>query len=390
MARILIGWELGGNRGHAVQVMRIARALRGAGHDVMLALQRLDALDAADAEGCPVWQAPVTPRLLVGSARPASSPAAGMADILARVGFDDSALVAAMLGGWHRLFEAIRPDLVVADFAPFLLLAARGRVPAVAIGNGFTLPPALADSFPALIEGQAQAVDQSAMLETVNRGLSELGAPPVDALPQLFGAERSVVATFAELDPYAGQRREPTVSPLPSGAEPVAGEGEELFVYLPETIDPEAPLWAGLAEAGLPTRVHVPKMTAGLRDKLVRLGLTAEPEPLPFRLIAARSRLLLSHGGHGFLSAGMAAGLASIVCHYDLEKLVYGLALARAGIGGHASLGAIVPRTFAQSLLRVYGDEALAARARAAGVRLRATPIVPFDEAVVEAASALT
>src|SRR5690606_2236089 len=119
------------------------------------------------------WQAPVTPRFLISASRAAAGPPAGMADILARVGMDDPALVAAMIRGWEQLFAAIRPDVIVGDFAPFLHLAVRDRLPLVAIGTGFGLPPADMPALPALIEGPP-GIDQQALVERLNESLSAL------------------------------------------------------------------------------------------------------------------------------------------------------------------------------------------------------------------------
>ena len=364
MARILIGWELGANRGHAERLARLGATLRDKGHDIVFAVQRLDAFAPDQAAGDPVWQAPLSPRLLVTVPKGPLPPPVGMADILARLGMDDGALVAAVLRGWQRIFAAVAPALVIADFAPFLLLAARGRLPTIAVGNGFSLPPAGMAAFPSLVAGNG--VDQSALTEQVNAALAGTGGAAIRGLPQVFAADRSLPATFAELDPYRSRRDDALICPLPADFEAAASDGEELFVYGPESLPPDSPLWKGLAQSGLVVRVHVPRAAPRLREAVQALGLLFEPEPLPLPLIARRSRLLLSHGGHGLVCAGLAAGLPHVVVHADLEKLSYGHALARAGLGGHVALHALRPDAFAASLRRVHGDDALAARARAA------------------------
>lgn len=387
MARILLGWELGANRGHTVRLAALARMLRAEGHEIVLAVRRLDVVHAQipDAE---IWQAPVTPRMQVGGATHGSGVPAGMADILARLGLDDSGIVKVMIGGWRRLFSAIRPDLVLGDYAPFLLLAARGRLPSVSVGTGFGTPPEKMESFPALLPNAA-GIDQAALLATVNAGLAEAGDPPLPALPALFASDRSVVATFAELDPYAAWRTQSLT--LPDSIDPsvARGTGEEVFVYLQETVPVDTPLWSGLALSGLKVRVHVALASQKLRDAVAGYGLMVEPHPLPFAEIAARATLLVSHGGHGFIAAGFAAGLPHVVCHYDLEKFANGLAVARAGLGGHVSLASIQPRPFAESLVRVHGDAALMARAKAAAPGFLERGQMPHDDAVREAVQAL-
>lgn len=107
-------------------------------------------------------------------------------------------------------------------------------------------------------------------------------------------------------------------------------------------------------------------MPPAYHEELRRLGIKVEPKPLPFDEIADRSRLLVSHGGHGFVCSALLAGIPQVVCHYDIEKLLHGRAVARMGLGGFAGLTEIDPATFAGSLVTLYQDEALQRRCREA------------------------
>lgn len=388
MARILIGWELGANRGHAVRMAKLGRALREQGHDIAFALQRIDALGSEEAGGATIWQAPVTPRLLVNTARGGGSSPAGLADILARLGIDDPVIVTAMVRAWRQLFAAVRPELVIAEYAPFLLLAARARLPSVAVGTGFATPPPELATFPRIVPEAAGATDQTATLRAVNAAIADLGDEPLAALPRLFGADMAVTATFTELDPYAGDRRNVLAHPA-RGIDEAPSGGEEVFVYAPEALNGQAPLWSGLAEAGLATRVHMPHASPAMRAALAARGFAFEPEPLPIADIVERSRLLVSHGGHGFVCAGLAAGLPHVVCYPDIEKQFYGRALARLGCGGHVGLASIEPKAFGASLKRIYQDDAMSARARDAAPAFRERGGPSVEAAVVEAVAAL-
>ncbi|MCY7281250.1 MAG: hypothetical protein LH610_10230, partial [Sphingomonas bacterium] len=324
----------------------------------------------AEAGGSAVWQAPVSPRMLVSSARRAEVPATGMADIIARLGMDDRGIVAAMVSGWRNLFGAIRPDLVIAEYAPFLLLAARGALASIAIGTGFSRPPVTMEHFPQLVDG-ASAGDQNALLEAINDGLGMVGTDPLAALPLVFEADHALAVTYAELDPYGGERREALARPVPTDFSARAGAGEEIFVYCPEGMSAEAPMWRGLAASGLPVRVYPPRASDALRRALSNLGFAVEADPVALPAIAERSRLVVSHGGHGLVCAAMTAGLPQVVCHHDLEKLLTGLAVTRAGLGGHVASGAIDPDKFGADLVALYHDEAVGQRARATGDALR-------------------
>lgn len=390
MAHVLLGWELGGNRGHAVTLSSIADELRGRGHRVSFALQRIDAIAPEAAGGAAIWPAPVTPRLLIHSSKPRTSAPTGMGDILGRLGLDDPAIVEGLIRGWRLLLDAIRPDLVISDYGPFLLSAARGRFPTVAIGTGFGVPPSGMVGFPD-VGGGAPAYCEDDLLGLVNRVLTRLGDPALSALPELFAASRELAATFDELDPYRDYRLEGVISPALSGGAPAiaAGGGEEIFVYAPEQIGLDAPLWQGLREARLPVRCYVAGVGESFRAQVRGWGFAVESAPVPFARIAQRSRLLLSHGGHGFVCSGLLAGLPQIICHLDLEKLGYARAVTGLGLGGMVPLRAIEPAAFARSLVAAYGNEEIAARARAAAPAFQARCRTPMPVAVADAVDAL-
>ena len=388
MARVLIGWELGANRGHAMRMAALGAHIRHAGHEVSFAVQRIDALSETDAGGSPVWQAPVTPRLLVSGSYSGGGATTGMADTLARLGFDDGGIVAAMIRSWHRLIAAIRPNVVIGDYAPFLLLAARGRVPSIAIGTGFSLPPASLQRLPQLVDG-AGATDQQELLATINHALERFDTPPLIALPRLFKADRMIPASFAELDPYAVDRCEVLASPIPADFTARAGSGEEVFVYAHEQIALDAPLWRGLAASGLPVRIYPQRASAALLNALSAHGFLVEVEPVDFATIATRSRIVVSHGGHGFACAALAAGLPQIIFPHDLEKLLNAMAVAREGLGAQVSLGNFDPDQFGVHLVSFYRDEALARRTRARAELLSRRDQPNFASSVVASVSAL-
>src|SRR5687767_11469148 len=119
MAHILLAWEIGGNQGHATALLTMAEAVRKRGHRVSLALQRLDAIPPERLDGIDVWPVPVSPRLIINTNRPRTGHPRSMGDIMARLGFDDPAIVESIVRAWRRLLDAIRPDLIIADYGPF-------------------------------------------------------------------------------------------------------------------------------------------------------------------------------------------------------------------------------------------------------------------------------
>lgn len=389
MVRVLIGWELGGNRGHISRVVSLAQRLRSKGHEVDVALQRIDSGVPDLPAGARLWQAPLWPRLIANVARYRGMPAT-MGDILFRLGLDRPETLGALVLGWESILSAVKPDVVIADFAPALLCAAQERAPTIGIGNGFDQPPATLDSFPSL-SGSAPLHDEALALRNANEGLKRAGRAPLAALPALFTTDVPLASTFAEVDPYAACRPDPVVAPaIPRPLPPEAdGSGEEVFVYGVELMRPESKLWTGLQAAGLPVRVHVPNALPVLGEALRGFGFAFEPQPLPWAEIVRRSRLVVSHGGHGFVCSALVAGLPQVVTHFDLEKRGQADALVRAQLGGSVPLAAIRSEPFAASLRKLYEDDAFAARVRAAVPSFRARCEPSFEDEVTRAAARL-
>lgn len=361
MARILLGWELGAGRGHAVKLARLATALREAGHEPIAAVQAISAMPAE----IEAWQAPLWPGMIAPLARPAAALPATMGDILAILGLSDAEAMRAMIAAWDKMLVAFRPDAVCAEFAPALMLAARGRIPVVALGTGFSLPPPRLPAFPSLT-GKPAAWNERGLLAGLNRALAANGREPLDRLPALFVADRTIAAVFAEFDPYRSSRVEPQGAPSLSAAVPFSdAKGEEVFVYLSGVRAQPRALWQGLSASGLKVRVCDPALGHAEAEALEQAGLTIERCPVPIARIVERSRLLVSFGGMGLVTSALLAGLPQIVLPHDIEKALTGTALEITGLGRSLPLDALDAAGFAAMLCACFEDEPLADRVRA-------------------------
>ena len=144
----------------------------------------------------PVWWEPV----------PQSFRASNYADILAIKGFADADGLALLVGAWQGLIERSAHQVVIADFAPSLCLAAYGVVPTVVIGIGFAVPPAHGDEFPRIGPrfGTIKPPDQ--ILEIVREVQRRRGRPAPATLPALLAGSARFVHTIDEIDAYKGMR----------------------------------------------------------------------------------------------------------------------------------------------------------------------------------------
>jgi rhamnosyltransferase subunit B len=374
MNTILIGWELGANRGHVVKLGAIAARLRARGCEIVFAVQRPDALRAvrAEAEQSIIYQAPVWPGILsTGGFRPLPGHIS-YGDLVADMGMRDSGVVEYLIRAWDSLLATVKPAAIVAEFAPALQMAARGRVRTVATGTGFTVPPSTLESFPSLDERfKKPGYDESTLLKIVNRAAERTGRPGYDRLPQIAAADAAMPAVFRELDPYAEVRVEAHIAPFLGSPPPVREtSGDEIFVYLGEVTLPDSPLLGAigtLARQGHRVRAYLPLLDPEKQAELTAAGAELSPEPVPLADIARRSRIAVTNGGLGLASSALACGLPLAVLPTDLEKMLNGRALERIGIGRSIAIkDAGRPKTadeIAGAVADAAGDAGLAQRA---------------------------
>lgn len=312
-----------------------------------------------------------------------------MGDILAVLGLGEPGAAAALIGAWDRILAAVRPDIVVAEFAPGLMLAGFGRFPVLALGTGFSLPPPDLPRFPSLT-GQPTVYDEGQLLEVVNRALAQNGRAPRETLPGIFHADRELAAVFTELDPYRPWRKSAVSAPSAFMTDRiVSGEGEELFVYMNGREARPNAFWQGLLLSGLKVRIHDPSLSLADSETLRRAGLLVESQPVPFATIAERSRLVLSHGGLGFVSSALLAGLAQLFVPCDIEKRMTAANVHEIGSGRRVPLEDMDADRLAEVLQAAFTDAPLIARARAAAPAFRQRIRCPSDEEAVNAVEAL-
>src|SRR5208283_5958810 len=111
MSRFLFAWELGGGLGHLARAVTVARALRGSGHQSVLALRDLRGVTAIDpGSDIPVWQAPLCVHQYEGLAEPPLN----YAEVLMRFGYLDHGMLAGLVRAWRELARVARADIIVA------------------------------------------------------------------------------------------------------------------------------------------------------------------------------------------------------------------------------------------------------------------------------------
>ena len=324
MARIAFAWELGGEYGHVMSCAGLARGLETRGHRIGFMFRELRQLSVVpEAKHFDIFQAPHTPREGLNAPVPA-----GYADIMLGCGYSDPCELTALVGGWRSLLARWKPDLVVADFSPTALVAARTLgMPCVTYGNGFFLPPR-ASPLPAFRVDQPvvqeRLVQSDALaLASVNAALAHFGAPPLGRLAELFDNEEDFLCTFPELDHYGGRETSGYWGPrvrFDRGTEVAwpQGKGKRIFVYVKRD-SPHLDTLIDLLAAS-PHRIvaYIPDLDDRRRARLAGRNRVVTEKPVKLDAFLKGCDLIVCHGGEiatGALMYGIPALLFPV--HYE-------------------------------------------------------------------------
>ena len=331
---ILLAGELGAGLGHAMPLFRIAETLHGKAknHGIDLrcvfALHDPSLLHDLKAPGDLVLQAPS-----VKQGDTLRSHSGSYAEILIASGFASPDLLARGISSWDDLFALCDPALVVADHSPTAVLAARGRRPVLVTGNGFTVPPAAMETFPALLAGRAAPAIQGRLLDNVNALLLKRGLAAIKRLPEFLVGDARAVFTIADLDPYGSLRDSPLAGPYEKGLTPSPLPSERrIFLYGHANV-PSFPILVRAAiETGFPVSAYLAGINPELTFLLRQHGAQVFEKAPPLREVLPRVRLVVSNGGAGLALATLIAGRPHILCPIHTESQMTARALERLGV----------------------------------------------------------
>ncbi|QJR15956.1 glycosyltransferase [Usitatibacter palustris] len=374
MRRVLCAWEFGGDLGHIRRLCAIARELQRTGHEPVLALS--DPAAAPRDAGFTWYQAP----LLTMESR-ANLAALNASDLLLHLGFSDPVQVAGALRGWRSLFDLVQPSVIVADFAPGALLAARAAgLPRVTVGSGFASPLA-GDPLPAFRDWQPVPAERlrasdALLCASINAALASANAKPLANAHDAFEADQDFFCTFAELDPYGVRAGREYFGPLDHGAGGVRIEWSaslhpRVFAYVKPGYPHFAALAAALAQSGGESVIASPGLDTARLAQLTQPGLRIFAEPVDLDSVLPACDLCVGHAGAGFTARAVAAGLPLALLPMHLEQYLVARRLAELGAALVARPEEPAP-DFSAWVQRLATDDAMRSAARALGAKYQA------------------
>ncbi|WP_051933626.1 nucleotide disphospho-sugar-binding domain-containing protein [Massilia sp. BSC265] len=346
MAHFYLCWELGGGLGHAGRLKSIALPLRARGHQVSFVLRDLVLTRRLLADprlaGVPLLQAPVWLHRTAGLPPEEAS----LAEILLACGYLEADALAGLCEGWRGLFRQRRPDLVIADYAPTAILAARSLgLPSAAVGPGFTMPPA-GQPLPPLRNWEAPQparlrAGEARLLDSANRVLAAHGAARLARGADLLLGDHPLLCTWPELDHVGRRGGGPWLGPnlpQPAGCLPAwpAGQGRPVFAYLRRGVPETAEALAALLRQGCRVLCYMPEVAAGAPAPLESPLLAWAPGPVSMPEALAGCELVVSHAGEAVVAQSLLAGRPLLMLPHTTESFLMARRVAGLGAGINA------------------------------------------------------
>lgn len=317
---ILVVNELGAGLGHLMPIARIMDGLKNRDVRIVYAVNDLAAARTALGAEATILQAPTWPHHRHFGA---ASGLASYADVLTWIGFADARKLGPIVAAWSSLLDLVSPDVVVSDHSPGLLVALSGRkIPTVAVGSGFTMPPLDYERLPPLRGDRSPAIPEARLLEVVRSVLGEGKAKP-GTLSEVFRTAARVVFALPELDPYASYRKEAVSTPPGGLPGPVDQPAEQrLFVYLGSETPNLDRLSQAIASLGVQVEAYVRGEVGPIPEFLRSRGAVVHATPPPLDEVLARSSHVMTQGGAMTSAAAYSAGRPQLVVPLHAESEV--------------------------------------------------------------------
>ncbi|MBT0963452.1 glycosyltransferase [Denitromonas iodatirespirans] len=318
--RVLLAWELGEGLGHAARLLLIAERLRIAGWSPVVAARDPAALaERYAAANIPVIATPPHRSCFAG---PGRFRAATFADIMGVCGYADPTQLAAVVAAWDALLRQEAPELVIADYSPLLSLAAFGRLPVIAVGDGFVNPHGLPGGrFPPLDDALAPIWDPAVLLDAARSVQAGRGLPQPESLPQIIAGAGQVVSVPRELDIYAATRPHPAAGPWLAPPPPLPPPAQtHVFSYLRLKHPLTCKVLQALAEQRIPGECYLHEAPADTVAALEHAGIRVHARPPPLREVLARASFLIHHGGIGSIEEAAMAGRPQLLLPRHREQ----------------------------------------------------------------------
>ncbi len=331
MVTFLCVWELGGGLGHLMTLKPIAEQLEQLNYRVIFVVQYLPRARFLIEAGFECVQAPILKSLS------GVSPPNSMAQILARRGYSDVNKLEGVVCEWIKIYRKINPDLILVDYAPTAILAARkGLIPVVAIGNGFVFPPRdrwACNLRPWLVDENLRSIEER-IVENVNQVAKSQGLVGINRVSDLFYGDKNFIYDLQETDVYKRsqfcyilQKHEPNGFPIP-----VWKTKDKLKIagYLKSGFKENHRIISALSKIDAEVKLAVLGMPGD--DKPKADNITIYTKPIDLSALISDSNAVIYHAG-GILKEVVLKGKVSLLAPMQLEQFHYAQRMEKNSFG---------------------------------------------------------
>lgn len=388
MARILFGWDNGLGTGYIDRLLLVADALAAEGHEPIFCVRDLITTAGRLAQvRYPVLQSPVaigqldpiTPQFVPGS----------YADLLGASNFNNETELMRLMLAWDILFQTIQPELVVAEYAPVMSLAAYGRYKLLAMGHGYILPPPEQPQFPIFDYTRSPFATQETLLDICRRVQAARGLPQLSALPAFLGGDVHVVTAYPDTDPYDRMRRTRAAGPLENyEPQPLPAE-PRFYAYLSAEYRQLRLVLEGLVNSRLPGSVYIKRITPALRQFLAERGISVLSTAPRLEQAVAEASLVIHHGGIATTMAALGIGRPQMLWPHVTDQIVTAQSIEALRVGEIATRTVKTSADSAAVLRKLADDRELAQRTQTLAAQLAHRHAGGSLRIVVEKARAL-
>jgi len=346
LANILFTWELGAGSGHVAPYTNLVNLLEQQGHKVYYVLKYLNQshLFFKDTQ-VTYFQAPGEYRPVIQRVRNSNS----AAKILYNAGFGDVDFLTALIRSWQNLYALINPDLIIFDYSPTAMLAARnGQAKRLAIGTGFHLPPEM-QPIPSIWSelGINQDKDDTSEVKTFEEGLlgninaaaAKNDIAPLSHFYELYDADLKIFRTYKEMDHYQCRAKTDYAGALRSapGAEPEwpTQSGPKIFAYLkPFKTLPK--LLEKINSRKFPTLIYGDGLSARMKKEFSSNNLHFSEQRLDMDAIGETADLAICNAGHSACCELLLSGVPILLLPLNLEQHMVAKNVQNLGAGLNA------------------------------------------------------
>ena len=287
--------------------------------------------------GYDLYTAPVLLKEGSGMRAPTS-----LAEIMLGCGYADAEWLTGALREWLRLLGEWKPDLLVADYAPTALLAARVMgLKRVSLSISFTVPPPFTPLPPFRFDRppppERVAAADARVLTNVNHALAAVGAAPLAALHEQFQSDEDFLLTFPELDAYGNRPTARYWGPRYRDDAGVsvhwpAGRGPRVLIYLKRELPQLDALITLLAASPCRVIAYIPDLEPERVQRLKSPLRIVSEKPVRYAALLDECDLFVSQAGSA-ATGTVLAGVPQLMFPVHYEQYLSALRIAQLGAG---------------------------------------------------------